>query len=71
VQLFAIIEEYGNEIQQFSIGDASDANLCMMIEYKVNKTLNAINSFGGSEELVCDAVSYAETTITLLFPLMQ
>ena len=57
VQIFAIIEEYENEIQQFSIDVASEANLCTMIEYKVNKTQHTVN-FGGSSDLVCEAVSY-------------
>lgn len=57
MQLFAIIEEYENEIQQFSIDVASEANLCTMIEYKVNKTQHAVN-FGESSDSVCEAVSY-------------
>lgn len=59
VQLFAIIKEYETDFE-----DSMDANLCTMIEYKVNKSIDFSSSmsFGDDNENLnstCEPVSYA------------
>lgn len=61
VQLFAIIKEYEME---FTVEDSIDANLCSMIEYKVNKSMeySSASSFNDDTENLnstCEPVSYA------------
>ena len=58
VQLFAIIKEYETE---FAVGDSIDANLCSMIEYKVNKSSSPSSFNDETENLnsLCQPVSYA------------
>jgi hypothetical protein len=51
VQLFAIIKEYED---QFTI--EPDTDLCMMIEYKVNKTQQTLLSTVSDESVTCEPV---------------
>lgn len=55
-QLFSIIAEYQAD---FSNGDNSDADLCMMIEYKVNKSMQMMvhNDSLVKNSTRCEAVS--------------
>lgn len=55
VQLFAIIKEYETEV---IVDSASEANLCAMIEFKVNKTQHTITSVDDNSDVVCEAVSW-------------
>lgn len=55
VQLFAIIKEY--EVEYAHGADSMDANLCKMIEYKVNKTEQILAGSGESFNSTCEPVS--------------
>lgn len=53
VQLFAIIDEFERE---FTLeGDSVDANLCTMIDFKVNKTLHIVN-VPENADIMCEPV---------------
>jgi len=55
VQLFAIIKEY--EVEYAHEMESMDANLCKMIEYKVNKTEHILSGSVESFNRTCEPVS--------------
>jgi hypothetical protein len=55
VQLFAIIKEY--EVEYAHENESMDANLCKMIEYKVNKTEHILSGSNVNFNQTCEPVS--------------